>query len=169
VGGGRVGKCEGEESVERDVAERGISPPPTLTYTTSHSLSHLHLPPVPPPSRPHLPADIDFLPTQMVPFIKVPVVSTQARHLKVMPKKVVTPVTSSLGPTCEMHAATPKGKHAFRSTTNSSHANASPLASSTLPPHASFQYTRTPFHTHAHPPTLASSGASPPHPRPCPP
>lgn len=42
---------------------------------------------------------MDCRPTQMVPFMKVPVVSTTARARKVMPKKVRTPVTSSLGPT----------------------------------------------------------------------
>jgi hypothetical protein len=38
------------------------------------------------PCAPHLPADMDCLPTQMVPFMKVPVVSTAALQRKVMPK-----------------------------------------------------------------------------------
>ena len=46
----------------------------------------------------HLPAGIEALPTQMRPFMKVPVVSTAARHANRMPKKVRMPVTSSLGP-----------------------------------------------------------------------
>ena len=44
----------------------------------------------------HLPAGMDCLPIQMRPFMKVPVVITVARHLKVMPKKVLTPLTSPL-------------------------------------------------------------------------
>ena len=38
-----------------------------------------------------LPAGIEVRPTQMRPFMKVPVVSTAALHWKVMPKNVFTP------------------------------------------------------------------------------
>lgn len=41
----------------------------------------------------HLPAGMEVRPTQMRPFMKVPVVMTAARHLKVIPKNVRTPVT----------------------------------------------------------------------------
>ena len=38
-----------------------------------------------------LPAGMEVRPTQMRPFMKVPVVSTTALHWKVMPKNVLTP------------------------------------------------------------------------------
>lgn len=44
---------------------------------------------------PARPASIDLLPTHIRPFMNVPVVSTTDFVLKVMPKKVTTPVTSS--------------------------------------------------------------------------
>jgi hypothetical protein len=39
----------------------------------------------------NLPAGMEVCPTQMRPFMKVPVVSTTALHWNVMPKKVFTP------------------------------------------------------------------------------
>lgn len=39
----------------------------------------------------NLPAGMEVRPTQMRPFMKVPVVSTTALHWNVMPKKVFTP------------------------------------------------------------------------------
>jgi len=41
----------------------------------------------------HLPAGMDMRPTQMRPFMKVPVVRTAARHRKERPKNVRTPRT----------------------------------------------------------------------------
>lgn len=41
----------------------------------------------------HLPAGMEVRPTHIVPFMKVPVVSTAARQRNVMPKKVRTPTT----------------------------------------------------------------------------
>ena len=38
---------------------------------------------------------MDMRPTQMRPFMKVPVVSTTALHWKVMPKKVFTPAQTA--------------------------------------------------------------------------
>ena len=42
-----------------------------------------------------LPAGMDMRPTQMRPFMKVPVVRTAARHRKERPKNVRTPWTCS--------------------------------------------------------------------------
>ena len=42
-----------------------------------------------------LPAGMEVRPTQMRPFMKVPVVSTTALHWNVMPKKVLTPAGHS--------------------------------------------------------------------------
>lgn len=47
---------------------------------------------------PERPAGSDFRPTQITPFMKVPVVSTTAGARKLIPQKVLTPVTSSFAP-----------------------------------------------------------------------
>lgn len=87
----RLGMCAAGHSHHRDPTARSNMPHGSSSRSPrSHAT----------PCRPRRPRP----PALACPFMKVPVVSTAARQRNVMPKKVVTPVTSSFGPTSTLVA-----------------------------------------------------------------